>query len=192
MKRIYYKFSTKKLNEIFNLGGEQIIEEFFTSDNDSGCGSYKNGFYGKTHTEEVRKMIGERTKFLHETDENFRNSRVNCGEKNGMYGSARFGKLNPMYGKTHNKETREKMSKNIKKYYENNPSPNKGKKISDEIKKKISEKNSKEYKLIDPTGKVVEIKNLTKFAKDNDLSIGCLQQVVAGRNKSHKGWKKYE
>ena len=40
MKRIYYKFSTKKLNEIFNLGGEQIIEEFFTSDNDGGCGGY--------------------------------------------------------------------------------------------------------------------------------------------------------
>lgn len=46
----------------------------------------------------------------------------------------------------------------------------KGKKLSDEIK----------------------IKNLTKFVKDDKLSIGCLEQVVSGRNKSHRGWKKYE
>lgn len=192
MKKIYYKFNTKTLNEIFNLENEQIIEEFFTTNDDCGCSGYNNGFYGKKHTEEVKKLIGEKIKFLYKTNKSFRNSRINCGEKNGMYGSARFGKLNPMYGKTHNKETREKISKNIKKYYENNPSPNIGRKISNEMKERISERNSKEYKLVDPTGKVVEIKNLTKFAKDNNLSIGCLQQVVAGRNKSHKGWKKYE
>jgi hypothetical protein len=192
MKRISYKFNTKNLNKIFNIDGEFIIEENFMTDSDGGCGGYKNGFYGKTHTEEVRKMIGERTKFLHETDENFRNSRINCGEKNGMYGSARFGELNPMYGKTHNEKTRKKISENIKKYYENNSNPNKGKKLSDEQKKIISEKNSKEYKLINPNGELIKIKNLTKFAKEHDLSIGCLQHVVAGRNKSHKGWKKYE
>jgi hypothetical protein len=54
---------------------------------------------------------------------------------------------------------------------------------------KIIRKNSKEYKLISPQGEIIKIKNLTKFAKDNDLSIGCLQHVVSGRNKSHKGWK---
>ena len=52
-------------------------------------------------------------------------------------------------------------------------------------------KNSKQYKLVSPEGQVVDVKNLTQFAKDNDLSIGSLQQVVAGRNKTHKGWKKY-
>jgi hypothetical protein len=108
-----------------------------------------------------------------------------------MYGSARFGKLNPMYGKTHNEETRKKMSENIKKYYENNPNPNLGKKLSDEQKRCISEKNSKEFKLINPEGEIIHIKNLTKFAKENNLSIGCLQHVVSGRNKNHKGWKKY-
>ena len=56
-------------------------------------------------------------------------------------------------------------------------------------KKALSEKNSKEYKLISPEGKIVKIKNLTKFAADNNLNINCLQHVVAGRNKSHKGWK---
>ena len=58
--------------------------------------------------------------------------------------------------------------------------------------RKISEKNSKEYTLLNPNNEIIKIKNLTKFAKDNGLSIGCLEQVVSGRNKSHRGWKKYE
>lgn len=192
MKEITYKFNTKNLNKIFNIEEESTIEETFISDNDGGCSGEKNGFYGKTHTDEVKKLIGEKIKYLHKTDENFRKSRINIGEKNGMYGSARFGELNPMYGKVHSNETRKKISENIKKYYEKNPSPNIGRKLSDEMKQKISEKNSKEYKLIDPNGKIVQVKNLTKFAKNNNLNIGCLQQVVSGRNKSHKGWKKYE
>jgi hypothetical protein len=55
-------------------------------------------------------------------------------------------------------------------------------------KKSIIRKNSKKYKLISPEGMIIEIKNLTQFAKENNLNIGCLQHVVAGRNKSHKGW----
>ena len=194
MKEIYIKFNARKLNEIFNIGGKQILEGFITLDYDNSCNcsGYNNGFYGKKHTEETKKRISERVKYLDRTDEEFRNSRKNYGEKNGMYDSSRFGELNPMYGKCHTEETKKKISENIKKYYKNNPSPNKGRKISDEVKKQISERNSKKYKLISPNGELTEIKNLTKFAKDNDLSIGCLGQVVAGRNKSHRGWKKYE
>ena len=44
-----------------------------------------------------------------------------------------------------------------------------GKSHTEAHKKKISEKNSKEYKLISPKGEIIEIKNLTKFAKENNL-----------------------
>ena len=53
----------------------------------------------------------------------------------------------------------------------------------------MGESIKSKYKLISPKGEIVEIKNLTKFAKENNLSIGCLQHVVNERNKSHKGWK---
>lgn len=192
MKEINYKFNTKNLNKIFKINGEKIIEETFIVDISSGCSGEKNGFYGKTHTQETKKIISNEIINLCKTDNDFKNSRRSFGEKNGMYESARFGRLNPMYGKEHSKETKKKISENIKKFYETNPSPNKGKKLSDEIKRKISEKNSKEYTLLNPNNEIIKIKNLTKFAKDNGLSIGCLEQVVSGRNKSHRGWKKYE
>lgn len=191
MKKIHYKFNTKNLNKIFNIKGEYILEDVFMVDNDGGCNGEKNGFYNKKHTEETKKIIAERTKYLNETNIEYRKSRANYGEKNGMYGSARFGELNPMYGKTHNEETIRKISENIKKYYENNPNPNLGKSLTEEQKNKISEKNSKEFKLINPEGEVIYIKNLTKFAKENNLNIGSLRHVVAGRNKSHKGWRRH-
>ena len=192
MKEINYKLNTKKLNEIFNISGYEVIEETFIVDTDSGCNGENNGFYGKMHSEETKKIISNKIKNLYKTDNDFKNSRRNFGEKNGMYGSARFGELSPMYGKKHSEETKKKMSEIKKKYYQTNPSPNKGKKLSDEMKKNLSEKNSKEYTLLSPNNDIIKIKNLTKFAKDNELSIGCLVQVVSGRNKSHRGWRKYE
>jgi hypothetical protein len=53
---------------------------------------------------------------------------------------------------------------------------------------KIIRKNSKEYKLISPQGEIIKIKNLTKFAKDNDLVLDAystlyLEEII------HKGWK---
>ena len=57
-----------------------------------------NSFYGKTHNEEVRKRFSERS----------------SGEKNPMYGSARFGEKNPMWGKHHSEETKRKISERFK------------------------------------------------------------------------------
>lgn len=50
-----------------------------------------NSFYGKTHSDEVKKRFSEQRK----------------GENNAMYGSARFGEKNPMYGKHHSEETKQ-------------------------------------------------------------------------------------
>ncbi len=47
---------------------------------------------------------------------------------------------------------------------------------------------AKIYKLINPKGEEVEVHNLAGFARDNGLSGPCMQRVVAGLNKSHKGW----
>jgi hypothetical protein len=186
MKKII-RFNTKKLNEIFNISdeGEIVFDEYEGS---SGCEGNLNPFYGKNHTEETKLKLRNITLELCKK-ESFRMSRANCGEKNGMYGSARFGDLNPMWGKKHSEEAKEKQRKKRKEWFKNNESPSKGKPCLESTKKALSEKNSKEYKLISPEGNIIEIKNLTKFAKENNLSIGCLYHVIFGRNKSHKGWK---
>lgn len=192
MRKVTYKWDTKSLNSLLNIECKNnLIEETFTLDDSNDCSGIKNGFYGKKHSKETKKIIGEKIKNKCETDENFKKSRVNIGEKNGMYGSSRYGELNPMWGKNHSEKTKLIQSEKRKEWFKNNENPNKGKSISEERKKQISERNSKEYKLISPDGNLIKIKNLTKFAKENDLSIGCLHQVVSGRNKSHKGWKKY-
>jgi hypothetical protein len=193
MKEVSYKWNTKNLDSILNIHSKnEFIEETFLTENPNDCSGIKNGFYGKKHTKETKKIISKKIKNKCQTDEDFRKSRINIGEKNGMYGSKRFADLNPMWEKKHSKKTKLKQSEKKKEWYKNNQNPNKGKKLSDERKNQISEKNSKEYKLINPEGKIIQIKNLAKFAESNNLSIGCLYQVVSGRNKSHKGWKKYE
>ena len=186
MKKII-KLDTKKLNEIFNINSpdEIIYEEYETTCN---CGGELNGFYGKKHTKETKEYLRKITLNLCQ-DQNFRSTRANFGEKNGMYQSARFGSLNPMWGKNHTEDAKIKQSQKRKEWFKNNESPLKGKSCPESTKKILSEKNSKEYKLISPEGNIVKIKNLTKFARDNNLNIGCLQQVVSGRNKTHRGWK---
>jgi hypothetical protein len=186
MKKIS-TFNTKKLNETFNINSPpQILYEEY--EGVSGCEGELNPFYGKKHSEETKEKLRQITLELCK-DEEFRMSRVNYKEKNGMYGSARFGELNPMWGKTHSEEAKLKQSEKRKEWFKKNESPLKGKPCLESTKKALSEKNSKEYKLISPEGKIIKIKNLTKFATDNNLNVGCLQHVIAGRNKSHKGWK---
>lgn len=67
-------------------------------------------FYGKHHTDETKKKIGDSKKGLKMSDEvRIKQSERNKGSGNPMYGSARFGELNPMYGKKQSEETKQKI-----------------------------------------------------------------------------------
>lgn len=48
--------------------------------------------------------------------------------------------------------------------------------------------NAKTFTLTSPSGERVEIFNLNKFAKENNLNVGNLHSVFTGRVKQHKGW----
>jgi group I intron endonuclease len=58
------------------------------------------------------------------------------GERNPMYGKTK--ELNSFYGKTHTEESKQKLSKSIKKYYESNKNWNYGNKYSEERKAQMS------------------------------------------------------
>lgn len=47
---------------------------------------------------------------------------------------------------------------------------------------------AKIYKLKNPQGKSVEVYNLRKFCRDNNLNRSCINRVVWGAQRQHKGW----
>lgn len=52
---------------------------------------------------------------------------INSGEKSHFYGSHRTGEQNPMWGKKHSEETKQKISKKAKERFKKNPDEFKGK-----------------------------------------------------------------
>ena len=64
-----------------------------------------------------------------------------------------------------------------------------GKKHSEETKLKMSLGISRTWELTNPLGKIIVIKNLKKFCKENGLNNSLLVAVSKGRRKTHKGWK---
>ena len=65
----------------------------------------------------------------------------------------------------------------------------KGRVPSEEHKKNISESKSKTWILIDPNGNQFNIKNLTKFCRENNLTQPIMSLVAKGEKNHHKGWK---
>lgn len=51
-----------------------------------------------------------------------------------------------------------------------------------------AEAHAKSYTFITPQGIYIKAHNLTDFCIKNDLSRKCMVEVLAGRNKQHKGW----
>ena len=53
----------------------------------------------------------------------------------------------------------------------------------------VAEKYSRSFSLISPSGEVVNIKNLNKFCRDNNLTRSNIQAVLRGDRNQHKGWR---
>lgn len=50
------------------------------------------------------------------------------------------------------------------------------------------EKYPKEFAFKSPTGEIVRGKNISKFARENNLSLTAINQVIKGIQNNHKGW----
>jgi hypothetical protein len=182
------KLDCRKLKELFEVEEGPDYIEFDVDLGPSKSAGILNSFYGKKHTDETKKILREKTLNLLK-DHEFRMSRANYGEKNGMYGSSRTGELNPMYGKKQSQETKSKISKKANLRYKNGfINPNKGKILTEEQKKVISENNSKLYKIKTPSGELIEIKNMTEYCKKNNLNPIMMSRVSRGIAKKHKGY----
>lgn len=89
------------------------------------------------------------------------------------------GEKNPMWGRNHAPEAREKMSKTRKQ--RNQESPERLMVYKQSAQKYL-------YELIDPSGEVYIAENLFDFSKQHGLSNANLNKVVRGKARHHKGW----
>lgn len=116
-----------------------------------------------------------------------------AGKDNFWYGKSRSGELNPMYGKHHGEATRAKMSKSQSAaYLAGRIHPMKGRAKTEKQKSAAKTSNSREFQFVDPSGAAVRVVNLAEFCKTNGLDEACMRHVSKGRNKSHKGWTKWQ
>ncbi len=66
---------------------------------------------------------------------------------------------------------------------------NKGKKSHTNANIACSVKTSKKYLFISPQGQRIEILNMRRFAKENNLHLSAIHRVINGEQDNHKGWK---
>lgn len=159
---------------------------------DLGTGILRNqsnggeGASGMIHSEEARLKISKANKgkiVSMETKEKIRKQRQKEGRWKGHLNPTAGGDLirgerNPMWGKNHSPEARSKISEKQRAYR----ATSKGRAMS----KLKSQKYL--YKLIDPNGEVYMTENLFDFSKQYKLTNSCLDRVVNGSAKQHKGW----
>jgi hypothetical protein len=112
-----YNFS-KRLCEILNTEFDPTQspsdQELFTTPTDYSSKwnfTNKGGTISEEHKEAVRNG---RTGCKDSEETKLKKSTARMGSLNPMYGVHRFGETSPMFGKTHSKETRNKISESTK------------------------------------------------------------------------------
>jgi len=160
---------------------------------------------GKKHTEESKKKMSEFAKLRRHTEETKRKIGEASKNKKSMLGKnhteetkKKLKEIN--LGRKHSEKSKKKMSDAHKGRIYKSPTEehrrklslaNKGKHIiTDEIRNKISNSLCKKtYKLISPLGEQIIIKNITKFCRENNLSLAGMRKVIYGKQITpYKGW----
>jgi group I intron endonuclease len=116
------------------------------------CGS-GNPMFGKIHSDLTKEKM----------------SKARSGEKNPFFGKIKND--HPLFGFNHSEEEKQKRSE---RQTERMKSP--------ESRKKMADLHSKTFEIFTPDNKVLEIKNLKKFCKENNLSYSTVRY-------NRKGWQ---
>lgn len=149
---------------------------------------------GKKHSEESKRKMSKAQKGkMHSEETKKKISEANMGRVPSEETKRKISEAN--MGRMHSEETRKKMSRAHKGMMLSEETKRKlseaniGKKLSEESKRKLSEARERPFKIISPSGIVIEGVNLNKFCKEHDLKSGHMSEVVNGKRKQHKGWR---
>lgn len=147
---------------------------------------------GRKHSEETKEKIGRahRGKFVsEETREKSRLSHL--GYKHSEEAKKKVGDF--WRGRKKSEETKAKMKahKRSKEHIEKISQANTGKKRSDEQKLGMAKSKKPEgYYLLSPQGELFHFYNMSDFCKEHNLTISKVSQVINGKEKSHKKWRR--
>ena len=131
-----------------------------------------NPNFGKQHSEETKAKIGLKSKG--------RQSMLGKKHTKESIAKMRLSSTN----KFHTEETKLK----IKQATTGENHPLFGKHLAEETKRKLREKNSKEYIITFPDSHTETIKNMKKFCENNNLIATAMSKVAMGKAKQHKGF----
>lgn len=151
-----------------------------------------NSMYGKKHSDESKlnislSKIGKASPNKGKKLEDIVGKEKSDEIKKTMSDKAslRTGEKNSMYGKKHSDESKLKMSVNKEKKF-GKDNPNFGRVYSED------EKTFDTWEITHEDGRTLEVENLTKFCKENNLNPSCMRDIYYGRMKKHRGWIKVD
>jgi hypothetical protein len=170
-----YDLEEKKILEYGRIGFEKngILMNLLIEARPPLLRGKDNGFYNRTHTEETKKIIGEKNKGRirsEETKEKIRQTHLGIPKSEEHRNKIKIKAI----GRSHSKETREKLRKHN---------------LQEDVLKKNIESKQKEWIVIFPNGHEEEIINLSDFCKEYGLSRSKMYEVAAGRASHHKNYK---
>jgi len=154
-----YNFETK----ILQSENVSVNEHYYNKASNNGYFKNKGKPLSEEHKKNIKKSILEKghpflgKKHSLDAKEKMSKSRKLYMIKNNI---VMFGEKHPQFGK---KQTLEHVENRIKKL--------RGKKRPDEIKKKVGHARSGVYEITTPDNKIIIIKNLASFCRENNLSI---------------------
>jgi hypothetical protein len=132
-----------------------------------------NSFYGRTHSEDTKKLIGDK------------NRGRKCSEKNKKLTSERF------KGVPKSEEQRRKMGEKARgrRHTEESKAKLRAAALQEDALRKNIEAKQKEWIVITPEGEELEVVNLSDFCKERGLNRYKMYSVAAGERNHHKHYK---
>ena len=170
-----YNLEEEKIKEFGRIGYEEngILMNLLLDARPPIRYGEENGFYGRTHSEETKRIIGDANKGRHHTEkakEQIRQRHLGVPKSEEHRNKIREKSI----GRTVKEETKQKLR-------EHN--------LREDVLRKNIESKQKEWIVTFPDGHEEEVVNLSDFCKENKLSRSKMYEVAAGRMSHHKNFK---
>lgn len=155
----------------YDEGG--ILFNFYLANKPAPKYGELNPFYGRTHSEESKKLIGDK------------NRGRECSEENKRLTSERF------KGVPKSEEQRRKMGEKARgrRHTEESKAKLRAAALQEDALRKNIEAKQKEWIVITPEGEELEVVNLSDFCKERGLNRSKMYSVAAGERNHHKHYK---
>jgi hypothetical protein len=155
----------------YDEGG--ILFNFYLANKPAPKYGELNPFYGRTHTEETRKIIGDRNRGRKHTEETKKKwSEQRKGVPKSEEHKRKIG--DKSRGRRHTEESKAKLRAAA---------------LQEDALRKNIEAKQKEWIVITPEGEELEVVNLSDFCKERGLCRSKMYKVASGKASHHKKYK---